>query len=33
MVLERLPPDADFLASTNFSRQQWELLLSQMSKW
>lgn len=33
MVLERLPKDADFLASTNFNRQQWELLLSQMSKW
>lgn len=33
MVLERLPKDADFLSSTNFSRQQWELLLSQMSKW
>jgi hypothetical protein len=33
MVLERLPKDADFLTSTNFNRQQWELLLSQMSKW
>jgi tetratricopeptide (TPR) repeat protein len=33
MVLQQLPKEADFQASTNFSRQQWELLLSQMSKW
>lgn len=33
MVLNRLPADADFLASTNFNREQWELLLSQMSQW
>lgn len=32
-LLASLPPNADFLASTNFSRQQWELLLDQMAKW
>ena len=33
VVLGKLPKDADFLASTNFNRQQWELLLDEMSKW
>jgi tetratricopeptide (TPR) repeat protein len=33
MVLKQLPPETDFLATTNFSRQQWELLLGQMSNW
>ena len=33
MVLERLPKETDFLASTNFNREQWESLLSQMGKW
>ncbi len=33
MVLDKLPKDANFLASTNFSRQQWELLLDDMGKW
>jgi tetratricopeptide (TPR) repeat protein len=32
-VLSKLPADANFLASTNFSRQQWELLLDEMIKW
>ncbi|MAT72612.1 MAG: hypothetical protein CMJ58_24200 [Planctomycetaceae bacterium] len=32
-LLGSLPPNADFLASTNFSRQQWELLLDQMARW
>ena len=33
MVLKGLPPDTNFLATTNFNRQQWEMLLSQMSSW
>jgi tetratricopeptide (TPR) repeat protein len=33
VVLKGLPPTTDFLASTNFNRQQWELLLNQMSNW
>jgi TolA-binding protein len=33
MVLKSIPQDADFLATTNFNRQQWELLLGQMSNW
>ena len=33
MVLERLPKKANFLASTNFNRQQWQLLLDQMRQW
>ncbi|QDT00061.1 tetratricopeptide repeat protein [Adhaeretor mobilis] len=32
-VLERLPADADFRVATNFTRQQWGLILDQMSKW
>lgn len=32
-VLERLPADADFRIATNFTRQQWGLILDQMSKW
>jgi tetratricopeptide (TPR) repeat protein len=33
VVLEKLPPEADFLASTNFNKQQWGLLLDEMIKW
>ncbi len=33
LVLERLPADANFQESTNFSRQQWALLLQEMAKW
>jgi len=33
LVLERLPTDAKFEESTNFSRQQWALLLDEMAKW
>jgi tetratricopeptide (TPR) repeat protein len=33
VVLEKLPKEADFLASTNFDRQQWKLLLDEMAKW
>ncbi len=33
VVLSKLPPDADFLASTNFNRQEWQVLLDQMSRW
>lgn len=32
-VLEKLPENADFLASTNFTRQQWGLLLDEMIQW
>jgi len=32
-VLDRLPSEIDFKLTTNFSRQQWELLLNQMRKW
>lgn len=32
-VLTRLPTDTDFTIATNFSRQQWKLLLDEMSKW
>jgi tetratricopeptide (TPR) repeat protein len=33
VVLGKLPAEADFLASTNFDRQQWKLLLDEMSRW
>jgi tetratricopeptide (TPR) repeat protein len=33
LVLERLPADANFQQATNFSRQQWGLLLDEMAKW
>lgn len=33
LVLDRLPADADFKESTNFSRQQWALLLDEMAQW
>ncbi|MCC6493272.1 MAG: tetratricopeptide repeat protein [Pirellulales bacterium] len=33
MVLKGMPEDADFLATTNFNRQQWDMLLTQMSDW
>jgi hypothetical protein len=33
LTLERLPADADFLATTNFDRQQWQQLLRNMSQW
>jgi tetratricopeptide (TPR) repeat protein len=33
MVLKGLPENTNFLATTNFNRQQWELLLNQMSNW
>jgi len=33
LVLQRLPEEADFKESTNFSREQWELLLDEMGKW
>lgn len=33
LVLERLPHNLDFKDSTNFSRQQWELLLDEMARW
>ncbi|WP_425398286.1 tetratricopeptide repeat protein [Aeoliella sp.] len=32
-LLAQLPPDADFLATTNFTRSQWELMLTEMRKW
>ena len=33
LVLNRLPMDANFKGTTNFSRQSWELLLNEMSGW
>ena len=33
LTLDRLPQDADFLATTNFTRQQWQQLLDDMSRW
>ncbi len=33
LVLNRLPPETDFLLATNFSRQSWEQLLNEMSGW
>jgi tetratricopeptide (TPR) repeat protein len=33
MVLKGMPADADFLTATNFNRQQWDVLLTQMSNW
>jgi hypothetical protein len=32
-LLAQLPEDADFLASTNFTRSQWKLMLTEMRKW
>lgn len=32
-LLVQLPADADFLATTNFNRSQWELMLTEMRKW
>ena len=32
-LLKQLPEDADFLASTNFTRSQWELMLTEMREW
>lgn len=33
LVLQRLPNDTNFKLATNFNRQQWQLLLNEMSKW
>jgi len=33
LILDRLPPETDFKLATNFSRQQWGLLLNEMSEW
>lgn len=33
MALERLPADADFTSATALNRDQWKLLLADMSKW
>lgn len=33
LVLERLSKNIDFKQTTNFSRQQWQNLLNEMSKW
>lgn len=32
-LLNQLPEDADFLAATNFTRSQWQLMLSEMRDW
>lgn len=33
MMLDTLPRDTNFKLATNFNRQQWNLLLDEMSKW
>jgi len=33
LMLDTLPKDTDFKLATNFNRQQWDLLLKEMSKW
>ncbi len=33
LLLDRLPKDLNYKESTNFSRQQWGLLLDEMAKW
>ena len=33
LFLDRLPADADFVGSTNLTRQEWILLLDEMSRW
>jgi tetratricopeptide (TPR) repeat protein len=33
VVLNRLPPDAPFVESTNYTSAQWQKLLDQYSKW
>ena len=33
LVLKEMPPETDFRTATNFTRQQWEYLLNQMSLW
>jgi tetratricopeptide (TPR) repeat protein len=33
MALDRLPPTADFAGSTALNREEWRLLLADMSKW
>ena len=32
LTLEQLPTDSDFLATTAFTRDEWRLLLTDMSK-
>jgi hypothetical protein len=31
--LNRLPADADFVATTGFKREEWQTLLENMSEW
>ncbi len=33
LALDRLSSDADFASTTNFNREQWRLMLEDMSKW
>jgi TolA-binding protein len=33
IVLERLPADSDFASTTIHNREEWRLLLANMSKW
>jgi TolA-binding protein len=33
LALERLPPDADYTTATNFTREQWRLILDDMGRW
>lgn len=32
-LLAQLPPEADFLAATNFNRSEWKLMLTEMREW
>ena len=33
IALDRLPPDADFAGATTLNRDEWRMLLADMSKW
>jgi tetratricopeptide (TPR) repeat protein len=33
LVLKEMPPETDFRTATNFTRQQWDYLINQMSQW
>ena len=33
LTLEQMPGDADFAATTAFSREEWRMLLTNMSQW
>jgi hypothetical protein len=33
IVLDRLPPNSDFTDTTVLNREEWRMLLANMSKW